>query len=107
MELHCVEGTQRFDEPVSRMTLNVCGGVPRVMSAKSASSLSASRRTYKEERLTLGVCEIGDGNRMVALGVNPWRLEHGLRMRLRADTKILLAEMLCLRSDRQRLLLID
>lgn len=29
-----VEGTQRLDEPVSRMTLNVWGGEPRVISEK-------------------------------------------------------------------------
>lgn len=34
MDEHLVEGTQRFDEPVSRTTLNDWGGVPSVISEK-------------------------------------------------------------------------
>lgn len=34
MELHSIEGTQRLEDPVSRMTLKFCGGVPRETSAK-------------------------------------------------------------------------
>ena len=29
--LHILEGTHRFDEPVSNTTLNDCAGVPMVM----------------------------------------------------------------------------
>jgi len=35
MEPHLEEGTQRLELPVSRTTLNSCGGVPIVMSEKS------------------------------------------------------------------------
>lgn len=35
MELHCEEGTQRLELPVSRTTLNDWGGVPREISEKS------------------------------------------------------------------------
>ena len=29
---HFLDGIQRLDEPVSKITVNVCGGVPMVMS---------------------------------------------------------------------------
>lgn len=35
MELHSDDGTHRLELPVSRTTLNVCGGVPMVISEKS------------------------------------------------------------------------
>lgn len=35
MELHSDDGTQRFELPVSRTTLNACGGVPIAISEKS------------------------------------------------------------------------
>lgn len=35
MEPHWEEGTQRLELPVSRTTLKVWGGVPRVISEKS------------------------------------------------------------------------
>ena len=35
MDPHSVDGTQRLEEPVSRTTLNVCGGVPIAISEKS------------------------------------------------------------------------
>jgi hypothetical protein len=35
IELHCDEGTQRLELPVSRTTLNVWGGVPSMISEKS------------------------------------------------------------------------
>merc|ERR1712013_399841 len=31
IDLHCVDGIQRLDEPVSKITLNVWAGVPRPM----------------------------------------------------------------------------
>lgn len=36
MEPHLEDGTQRLELPVSRMTLKVWGGVPRLISEKSA-----------------------------------------------------------------------
>ena len=35
MDPHSLDGTQRLEEPVSRTTLNVCGGVPIAISEKS------------------------------------------------------------------------
>lgn len=35
MELHSDEGTHKLELPVSRTTLNVCGGVPMEISEKS------------------------------------------------------------------------
>ena len=29
---HCLDGTHRLEEPVSKMTVKVCGGVPMVIS---------------------------------------------------------------------------
>lgn len=29
---HCFEGTHKLDDPVSNMTLNFCGGVPKLIS---------------------------------------------------------------------------
>jgi len=36
MEPHCCDGTQRLELPVSSTTLNDCGGVPMLISEKSA-----------------------------------------------------------------------
>jgi hypothetical protein len=54
---------------------------------------------------TLRIHEVRDGHWVIPLNLNPWRLEHGLRMSLRADTEILLAKMLRLRCDRKRFLI--
>ena len=35
MDPHSIDGTQRFEEPVSSTTLNFCGGVPIEISEKS------------------------------------------------------------------------
>ena len=40
MELHSEDGTQRLELPVSRMTLNDCGGVPSEISEKSYRNVS-------------------------------------------------------------------
>lgn len=38
MELHLDDGTQRLELPVSRITLKVWGGVPTLISEKSAAA---------------------------------------------------------------------
>ena len=55
MEVHFDEGTQRLELPVSRTTLNSCGGVPSVTVAKSKKEISIQDG---EEGGTLSVEEI-------------------------------------------------
>lgn len=62
MELHPDDGTQRLELPVSRTTLNSCGGVPRVISEKSRGnqniSFSARNDIRCRYKLTLSIQEV-------------------------------------------------
>lgn len=51
---HDCEGTQRLELPVSRMTLNSWGGVPMVMSEKSAGN-----QLYVSMEFTEGPSRVG------------------------------------------------
>ena len=46
MEVHDSDGTHRFAEPVSRITLKSCGGVPSLMSAKYWALRKSVRGTW-------------------------------------------------------------
>jgi hypothetical protein len=88
------------------MTLNFWGGVPIVMSEKSASASATfgSFHHFHGRILTLSVHEVGDGNRVVAGRLHLQAVEDSLGVRLGTDTHVLLAEILDLEIDRDGLL---
>lgn len=89
-----MDGTQRFELPVSRITLKVCGGVPMDSSEKSIISQSLWwQQLYLDQvRRTLSVEEVADRHGVVAsISVDCSVLEHLLCVAFWADAHVFLA----------------
>jgi len=57
IDLHCFDGIHKFDEPVSRITLNCCGGVPSPIFYSTALEHAGRKRPgKKEEKNTVKYC---------------------------------------------------
>lgn len=100
MELQSDDGTQRFELPVSRTTLNSWAGLPMAMVEKSLIHQCRTDMCHAQaELLTLSIEEVVDANRVALFSMDRGLLEHLVRMVLWSNAHVLLAKTLDLLSD--------
>ena len=99
MEPHSEDGTHKLELPVSRTTLKDCGGVPMVISEKSAGIVRCIQASIAYG-LTLSIQEVAHRHRVACLVlVSGGLLEHLIGVRLGADAHVLLTEVLDMSVD--------
>src|ERR1700749_3041300 len=93
MEPHSEDGTQRLELPVSRTTLNSCGGVPTEISEKSILFVRGGRLQRERAVRTLSIQEVANGYWMVAVALECGIFEHLIDVvALRSHAHVLLAK---------------
>ena len=100
MEPHSEDGTQRFELPVSRTTLNSCGGVPTAISEKSILFVRWCILHQGRTIQTLSIQEVANGYWMVAVALECGIFEHLIDVvALRSHAHVLLGEVSRLRLE--------